>query len=148
MADLAALASQSADLATDLNALGDRCDHEKTRSEIADIAGETLRLSTTIWRLHEAVDGDGEGNTYTAVFTEDLDEIASELKLVFDEIDECCREMQKADTSGPVPWFFKKGRVATLQKHLTALKSTLVVMRTVLYHGKDYGIQRCVHVYS
>ena len=30
----------------------------------------------------------------------------------------------------------------TLQKELQALKVTLVVIRTVLHHGKDYGLQK------
>ena len=140
--DLTSLAARSAELSNDLTRLGDRCGHDGTRNEITDIAGETLRLSTTLWRLHEAIEADSEDDHYTAAFRQDLDEIATELDLVFLEIGECCLEMQRADTPGPVPWFFKKGRVSRLQKHLVALKTTLVVMRTVLYHGKDYGIHR------
>ena len=141
--DLAPVALQAAELANDLNTLGDRCEHEGTRKEIANIAGETLLLCSTLWRLHEALEANSNEDNYTAAFSQDLDEITSELKLVFDEIGECCQEMQKADApGGKVPWFFKRGRVARLQKHLEALKTTLVVMRTVLHHGKEYGVQR------
>ena len=66
--------------------------------------------------------------------------------LLFDEIEECCTAMQKSDapTTNAVAWLFKKGRTHKLQKHLEALKTTLVVMKTVLHHGKEYGTEKYV----
>lgn len=138
------LAGRSAELSTNLYSLGERCGHEQTTNEISNIAGELTLLSTTLWRLHEAMVTTPE--SYTTAFSDDLGEISSELSLLFDEIDECCTAMQKSDapTTTAVAWFFKKGRVHKLQKHLEALKTTLVVMKTVLHHGKEYGIQKYV----
>ena len=140
------LAGRAAELSTSLYGLGERCAHEETSSDISNIAGELTLLSTTLWRLHEAIAANSDA--YTAAFNDDLSEITSELTLLFDEIDECCTAMQKSDTPATtaVGWFFKRGRVQKLQKHLEALKTTLVVMRTVLHHGKDYGIQKYVPI--
>ncbi|RMZ92313.1 hypothetical protein DV736_g445, partial [Chaetothyriales sp. CBS 134916] len=135
--DLAPLARCAAELSRSLATLGQQCEHTDTHSGIMDIANETLRLSSTLWRLREAVDI--HKDQYTDAFSQDLKEISSELQLVCDEIAEGCVQMQKMDTPGPLPWFFKKGRVSKLQKHLVALKTTLVVMRTVLHHSKNYG---------
>ena len=135
----ATLAGRAATLSTTLYAVSERCGHDTVVTEISGVADELILISTTLWRLHEAVAV--EEKSYTAAFKTDLEEITTELGLLFDEIEECGTELQKAD-SGPgnaVAWFFKKGRVTKLQKHLEALKTTLVVMRTVLYHGKDYG---------
>jgi hypothetical protein len=143
MADPAVdLAGRAAQLSTDLFTLRESCGHEETVNDITNIAGELALLSTTLWRLHEAMVADSQA--YTSVFDDDLKEITSELTLLFDEIEECCTEMQKSDTPSTtaVGWFFKKGRVSRLQKHLAALKTTIVVMRTVLYHGKDYGTMK------
>lgn len=134
------LAGRAAELSTNLYSLGERCGHDQTSNDISNIAGELALLSTTLWRLHEAMAFNS--GAYTTAFNDDLNEITSELTLLFDEIGECCAEMQKKDTPGAVGWFFKKGWVSKLQKHLEALKTTLVVMRTVLHHGKDYGIHK------
>ncbi|RMZ77594.1 hypothetical protein DV737_g4244, partial [Chaetothyriales sp. CBS 132003] len=143
--DLAPLAQRAAELSRSLATLGQQCEHTDTHAGIVDIANQTLRLSSTLWRLREAVDVNND--KYTEVFSQDLAEISSELQLVCDEIAECCAEMQKMDAPAPVPCFFDNGRVPRLQKHLVALKTTLVVMRTVLHHSHDYGFQnspRCL----
>lgn len=138
-----ALAGRAAELSTSLYRLGECCGHDETSSDISNVAGELALLSTTLWRLQEAMTANKD--SYTTAFSDDLDEIISELTLLFDEIGECCVEMQKMDTLGADGWFFKKGRVSRLQKHLEALKTTLVVMRTVLHHGKEYGVQKYVY---
>jgi hypothetical protein len=143
MADPAvSLAGRAAQLSTGLYTLRESCGHEETSNDIANIAGELALLSTTLWRLHESMAADSRA--YTSAFDDDLKEITSELTLLFDEIEECCTEMHKSDAPNTtaVGWFFKRGRVSRLQKHLAALKTTLVVMRTVLYHGKDYGAMK------
>lgn len=141
-----ALAGRAAELSTNLYTLGEHCGHDQTTSDISNISGEVALLSTTLWRLHEAMVLNSDA--YTTAFNEDLDEITSELTLLFDEISECCSEMSKSDTptTTTAGWFFKKGRVSRLHKHLEALKTTLVVMRTVLHHGKEYGVQTYVSV--
>lgn len=140
------LAGRAAELSTGLYALRESCGHDQTSKDITNIAGELALLSTTLWRLHEAMET--ESNAYTSAFDDDLKEITSELALLFDEIEECCTEMQKSDAPNTtaVGWFFKKGRVSRLEKHLEALKTTLVVMRTVLHHGKHYGVMKYVPV--
>lgn len=138
------LAGRAAELSTSLFSLGERCGHNQTSGDISNIAGELSLLSTTLWRLHEAMVITPD--EYTTAFHDDLGEISFELALVFDEVDECCTAMQKSDTptTTTVGWFFKKGRVRKLQTHLEALKTTLVVMKTVLHHGKEYGVQKYV----
>lgn len=137
-ADLVRLSEQAASLSTDLYAVQERSQHETTAREISSIADELSRLSTTLWHLHVAINADSE--QYTEAFQEDLAEITGELSAVFGEISECCTGLTTADSNMPaVAWFFKKGRVARLLKHLEALKGTCVVMRTVLWHGKSYG---------
>ena len=133
------LAGWAAELAIGLSSLPECCGHDSTSSDIQSIASELTFLSTTLWRLHEAMLADSE--SYTASFNQDLAEILEELKTVFEEISECCSELQKADKpTSVVVWLFKKSKVHHLQKHLAALKTTLLVMRTVLYHGKDHGL--------
>ena len=133
------LARRADDLSSELYAVQETCSH--TSGDVESIANEIAMLAATLWRLHEAMAEDP--HRYTESFKQDLAEITLELKTVFAEISECCEELQKADpTSGSaVSWLFKKSKVHHLQKHLKALKTTLVVMRTVLYHGKDYGTQ-------
>ena len=114
--------------------------HDAISNDICNISGELTLLSTTLCRLHEAMTANK--SSYTESFRQDLEEIAVELGMVFEEVDECCVELQKSDaSSSSTGWFFKKGRTARLQKHLEALKTTVVVMRTVLHHGKEYGVQ-------
>lgn len=133
------LAGRAADLSSELYAIQQRCGH--TSADVESVANEIAMLAATLWRLHEAMAEDP--HHYTESFNQDLAEITSELKLVFEEIFECCEELQKVDpTSGnAVSWLFKKTKVHHLQKHLEALKTTLVVMRTVLQHGKECGAQ-------
>jgi chromosome segregation ATPase len=133
------LAGRAADLSSELSAVQATCGH--TSADVESVANEIAMLAATLWRLHEAINEDP--NRYTESFNQDLAEITLELKTVFEEIAECCEELQKADpTSGnAVSWLFKKSKVHHLQKHLEALKTTLVVMRTVLHHGKEYGTQ-------
>ncbi len=133
------LAGRAADLSSELSAVQQRCGHISTDVQI--VANEIAMLAATLWRLNEAMMDDPK--RYTESFNQDLAEIALELKIVFEEISECCEELQKADpTSGnAISWLFKKSKVHHLQKHLEALKTTLVVMRTVLHHGKEYGTQ-------
>jgi len=139
--DTVRLANQAATLSSELYTLQEKCQHETTANEISTIADELTRLSTTLWHLHDAITADP--SQYTEAFNEDLQEITTELAAVFEEISECCKGLQLADSNvSAVYWFFKKGRVARLIKHLEALKGTLVVMRTVLWHGKDYGTHR------
>ena len=113
--------------------------HETSTSDMSAIAAELALLSTTLWRLHEAISDDPD--QYTQSFNQDLAEIIKELKMVFEEIAECSAELQKADSkdNSRVGWLFKKSKTHVLQKHLTALKTTLLVMRTVLWHGREYG---------
>ncbi len=141
-ASTVSLAGRAAELSTDLSTVQDTCGHDSTSSDISAVASELVMLSTTLWRLHEAMLVDP--TIYTESFNEDLAEIVKELKMVFEEISQCCAALQKADagSTSAVLWLFKQNRVHHLQKHLTALKTTLVVMRTVLWHGKEYGVQR------
>jgi hypothetical protein len=131
------LAGRAADLSSELYAVQETIGH--TSGDVESIANEIALLAATLWRLHEAMAEDP--NRYTDSFNQDLAEITAELKIVFGEISECCEELQKADptSANVVSWLLKKPKVHHLQKHLEALKTTLVVMRTVLYHGKEYG---------
>lgn len=136
------LAGRAAGLSSELCAVQQTCGH--TGDDVKCVASEVTMLAATLWSLHEAMT---EGpNRYTESFNQDLAEITLELNIVFEEISECCGELQKADpTSGnAVSWLFRKSKVHHLQKHLQALKTTLVVMRTVLHHGKEYGTQKSV----
>ena len=132
------LAERAGGLSTMLYSLKEDTVH--SGDDVALVATELMLLSATLWRLGDAF----ENARYTESFNEDLAEILQELKMVFNEVAECGLELQKAGggRSGLVSWFFKRGRVHYLQKHLETLKTTLVVMRTVLWHGKDYGTER------
>lgn len=141
------LAGQAATLSGELYALQEQCKHESTTEEISSVADELARLSTTLWTLSNAITASPD--QYTDAFNQDLAEIVAELAAVFEEISDCCNDLQSADsTTSSVPWFFKQGRVARLVKHLDALKGTLMIMRTVLFHGKDYGTHRQVPLLS
>lgn len=135
------LAGQAATLSGELYALQERCKHESTAGEMSSVADELARLSTTLWTLNDAITTSPD--QYTDAFNEDLAEITTELASVIEEISDCCNDLQSADsTTSSVPWFFKQGRVSRLVKHLDALKGTLMIMRTVLFHGKDYGTHK------
>jgi hypothetical protein len=135
------LATQALSLSTSLKALAESCGHEAIAKDIGGIAAETEVLGKNMCLLHEAMSADGP--SYTVAFRQDLNEITNELQMIFDEVEECSFQLQKADPTSytAVSWFFRKGRATKLQKHLAALKTTIVVMSTVLGHGKDYGTQ-------
>ena len=135
--DTVRLAGQAASLSNELYALQQTCQHETIAGEISTIADELARLSTTLWHLNDAINIDP--TQYTEAFNEDLKEITNELTCIFEEISECCAGLMAGSNVSAVSWFFRKGRVTRLLKHLEALKGTLAVMRTVLWHGKDYG---------
>lgn len=144
MAGLTLLADRAADLSTELGAVQLSCSHAS--ADIESVATEIAMLADTLWHLHEAIAEDPD--QYTESFNQDLAEITLELEMVFEEISECCQKLKKADpTSGnAISWLFRRPKVHHLQKHLEALKTTLVVMRTVLHHGKEYGRQTCVMI--
>lgn len=143
-ARLTEVCGQAARLSTEINVLSESCAHEAVSTDITNISGELHLLSTTLARLQESVKD--EALVYTDAFHVDLKEIIDELTLVYEEIEECCVQLQQSDSSlKGAAWFFKKGRATKLQKHLEALKTTIVVMRTVLHHGKDYGTQLLVN---
>lgn len=132
------LAHDASSLSADLTTLLTACHHNETNTELLAISKELAQLSGTLEDLDNAVDADPA--QYTHAFQEDLKEITDELIAVFAELQDCCTKLgaMTVDVSG-VAWFFKKGRVARLIQHLKALRGTLLVMRTVLWHGKNYG---------
>lgn len=136
---IVSLAGRAADLSKELDASQGSCGH--TRADVESVANEIAMLGDTLCRLHEAMDK--EPAQFTESFNQDLAEIILELEIVFDEISECSQELQKADsTSGSgISWLLRRPKVHHLQKHLEALKTTLGVMRAVLHHGKEYGLQ-------
>lgn len=135
----AKLAGKAVELSSRLHLCeGNFSHHESIVKDISAIAEELSLLSTTLWRLNEAITADPE--QYTESFNKDLGEITGELKLIFEEISESTDILEKGkDGSSTVAWIFKKNRINRLLKHLEALKTTLIVMRTVLWHGKEYG---------
>lgn len=143
-ADLTHLSFQAETLSRGLNKLQRDCGHKSTSADISHVADELFLLSAELSILDEAVKANKD--QYTDTFGEDLAEIAGHLDGIFEDIADCCKQMQKAD--GPkvnaVGWLRKKRYVGKLQKHLEANKTTLVVMRTVLHHGKEYGMQKWV----
>lgn len=139
--DTARLADDAALLSTKLSTLPKNHHHKKTTTEILTISDELAKLSSTLWELDDAINVDSA--QYTDAFNEDLKEIVEELRSVLEEITECCENLRLADSNvSAVAWFFRKGRVARLLQHLEALKGTLLVTRTVLWHGKEYGTHR------
>jgi hypothetical protein len=136
------LAGRAADLSAELYSVQETYGH--TGGNIESVANEIAMLAATLWRLHEAMIEDP--GRYTQSFNQDLAEITVELKLLFEEVSDCCEELHKADpiSGNAVSWLFKKSKVHHLQKHLEALKTTLVVMRAVLHHGREYGTQAYV----
>lgn len=138
---IAYLTHDASSLSIDLTALSRACHHQEMRAEIRAIAEELEQLSQTLEELNDAIDTDP--NRYTDAFNEDLGETTNELITVFVELQECCTKLRTtAFNASGVAWFFKKGRVARFLRHLEALRSTLLVMRTVLWHGKNYGTHR------
>ena len=134
------LAARAAELSTKLYAIQEDIDHTTTSDDISFVAAELALLSTTLWKLNEAISANPQ--QYTDAFNEDLAEITVELDLIFEETSECSLALQKSDGGkNAVAWLFRKGRVARLLKHLEALKTTLVVMRTVLQRNEGSGTQ-------
>jgi hypothetical protein len=135
------LATQAHNLSLELKSLAENCGHESITKDISGIATEIQILGTNLCLLHEAMSV--KGTAYTVAFRQDLAEITNELQMIFEEVEECSTKLQKADPStyNIVSWFFRKGRAMRFQKHLEALKTTVVVMSTVLNHGKDYATQ-------
>lgn len=139
--EIALLASNAISLSTELRTLPSKCHHEKTTAAVSAIADELAQLSSTLLSLNDATNNDPI--EYTDAFQDDLKEITTELETVLAEIAECCSKLQKVDGNvSSVAWSFKRGRVASLLQHLEALRGTSLVMRTVLWHGKDYGTHR------
>lgn len=138
------LAGRCERISTELQSMRPKLGHKSTTAEYSAIASELSHLSTTLSELHEAMAADIE--QYTESFKQDLQEIISELNLIVDEVADCCSQLQRVDNvdNGAVAWLFKKGKAQRLINHLRALKATLIVMRTVLWHGKSYGTQKSV----
>ena len=140
--DLESLAIQADALYINLNKLQQLCGHESVSTDISDAAVELKLLAAELSSLDAAVKPYAE--LYTDAFGQDLAEICAHLAGIFEDIDDCCREMQKANglNTSAVGWLAKKRYVKKLQKHLEANKTTLIVMRTVLHHGKEYGMYK------
>ncbi|KAH0831590.1 hypothetical protein FOPE_02832 [Fonsecaea pedrosoi] len=137
--DLRSLALRAQTLLSTLDTLRKHCGHESTSSDIATVIEELKLLASELHSLDSAVHANKE--LYTEAFGEDLGEIRAHLRGIFEDIADCCKEMQKADgpNTSAVGWLTKKRYVRKLQKHLEVNKTTLIVMRTVLHHGKEYG---------
>ncbi|KIW81081.1 hypothetical protein Z517_04104 [Fonsecaea pedrosoi CBS 271.37] len=137
--DLRSLALRAQTLSSTLDTLRKHCGHESTSSDIATVIEELKLLASELHSLDSAVQANKE--LYTEAFGEDLGEIRAHLRGIFEDIADCCKEMQKADgpNTSAVGWLTKKRYVRKLQKHLEVNKTTLIVMRTVLHHGKEYG---------
>ncbi|KAL9624402.1 MAG: hypothetical protein Q9160_001364 [Pyrenula sp. 1 TL-2023] len=137
---LIGLASRAAELSNNLYIASENGNH--TSSDIESIANEISILSAVLWRLHEEIIKDIY--RFTESFMEDLDEINRELAAIFEEVADVVGEMQKIDSQqqGTFKGLFKKSKLSHLHGHLETLKTTLIVMRTILQHGKEYGTQR------
>jgi len=142
--DLRSLALRAQTLSNTLDQLRQQCGHESTSSDIATAIEELKLLAAELHSLDSAVSANRE--LYTKAFGEDLEEIRAHLGGIFEDIEDCCKEMQKADgpNTSAVGWLTKKRYVRKLQKHLEVNKTTLIVMRTVLHHGKEYGTYKLV----
>ena len=135
-----ALAARAAKLSTEIYAIYEDFKDMTKYDDISFVAAEVALLSTTLWRLNEAITINPQ--QYTDAFKEDLAEITVELDLIFMEVEECVLALKENDMGRrSVEMLFKKSRVARLHKHLEALKTTLVVMRTVLQRNEG-GTQR------
>lgn len=134
------LADRAADLSLELHRLQERCAH--TSTDVGSVAGELAHLAEALGHLHQVMCEDP--NRYTESFNQDLTEIVNALRAIFQETFVCCAELQKAD---PAPgntanWLIKKSKVHSLQKRVETLRTTLVVMRTVLQRGQEYTFQK------
>ncbi|KAK6383804.1 hypothetical protein LTS17_003096 [Exophiala oligosperma] len=140
-ADLVYLSKHAEVLAAGLNKQQSECGHQSTSVEISQVAAELRLLSEELNNLWKAIDVKQE--QYTNVFREDLWEMHNNLEGIFEDVEDCCREMQKADQieATALGWLHRRPYVKKLRKHLEANKTTLIVMRTVLHHGTEYGLQ-------
>jgi hypothetical protein len=139
MASVVRSAASAACLSTEINGLAAGCPRDSDTDALAAVSGQLTMLSAALTRLHGGMStGDA---AYTAAFHQDLAEIIEVLNLVLGEVRECADELQKLNppSINAAKWFFTKGRANRLHKHLTSLNTTIVVMRTVLDHAKDYG---------
>ncbi|OCT51037.1 hypothetical protein CLCR_08508 [Cladophialophora carrionii] len=138
--NLIELAVQAGILSESLDKQREHCGHESTSTEISHAAEELKLLAAELRGLDAAVQVNKD--LYTEAFGQDLAEIHNHLRGIFEDIADCCKEMQKANglNTSVVGWLAKKRYVKKLQKHLEANKTTLIVMRTVLHHGKEYGM--------
>ncbi|KEF59771.1 uncharacterized protein A1O9_04619 [Exophiala aquamarina CBS 119918] len=139
--DLASLAALATSLSAELNGLQLTCGHESTAMDIQAVSKELILLADELSSLDQALRTNAD--QYTSAFYEDLAEIVTHLRQIFDDVFDCAKAMRKSDTPdvNAVGWLHKKRHVHKLQKHLAANKTTLTVMRTVIRHGKDYGTQ-------
>ena len=130
------ISSRAAELSTELYAIQEAC--RNVGGSVEATATELEMLSTTLSRLAQEMQQ--SPHRYSEVFINDLREVLVELGLVLDEISECSLALQKADSSwrSPLRFLFKGYEVRHLEKHLAAMKTTLVVMRTVLFYGKEF----------
>ncbi|KIW19866.1 hypothetical protein PV08_00441 [Exophiala spinifera] len=139
--DLLYLSKHAEVLAASLNKQQAECGHQSTSVEISQVAAELKLLSDELNNLNEAMHANQE--QYTSVFREDLGEVYNNIEGTLEDVEDCCKEMQKADQRGAttIGWLHRQPYVKRLRKHLEANKTTLVVMRTVLHHGTEYGQQ-------
>ncbi|KAK4940557.1 hypothetical protein LTR10_019316 [Elasticomyces elasticus] len=121
-------------LAKNLKSLSGDCGHDKASVDISHAADELSLLSTVLSDLVQAVNA--AKDQYTQTFNQDLGEICHQLESIFEDVEDCCREMHKT----AVGWLRKRKYVEKLHKHMEASIRTLIVMRTVLLHGKSYGL--------
>ena len=135
VAGIRRLADRTNESCSQLREKTKECNHDMATEDFIKIADELALLSVTLRRLEETMSPKPE--LYTDTFRSDLSEIVRELDYVLDEINECCDAIHKADSLTTVPWMFKKSRVHKLHKHIEALKTTLIVMRHVLWEGTD-----------
>lgn len=140
--DLAGLAHRATSLSAELNGLQLTCGHESTSADILAVSKELILLADELSSLDQAVISNRD--QYTSAFYQDLSEILTHLDGILDDVSDCAQAMSKTDSPGlnAVGWLHKKRYVNKLQKHLSANKTTLTVMRTVIRHGKDYGTQK------
>ena len=140
--NLARLAIQAQALSDNLNKLHRQCGHDSTSTDIADAAAELQTLATALTNLDLAVKAHEE--RYTDAFAQDVAEVQDSLGGIFEDIEDCCVEMQKANSlnGSAVGWLTKRRYVKKLQKHLEANKTTVIIMHTVISDSKEYGAQK------
>ncbi|KAI1618907.1 hypothetical protein EDD36DRAFT_45166 [Exophiala viscosa] len=123
-------------IAKDLNKLFEKCGNDIASADISNAADELSRLSTVLSDLVQAINA--AKDQYTETFNQDLREICRQLESIFEDVEDCCQEVHKT----AVGWLRKRKYVVKLHKHMEANIRTLIVMRTVLLHGIQYGLQK------